>query len=229
MTLSPIGKARSHGTEAAIPTTITKRMILSQINRVYDPLGLASPVTVRAKILMRQLWTAEESLDWDDPIPEKQRDNWLEFFQDLRNMDFVIFPRCLKPLGTIGPPILIIFSDGSDNAYGACAYVRWTLPRERFDVRLIMSKDRLSPNRKISIDRVELCGAVLNKRLKTFLEKESRYQFAKYYHIVDSQIVHGMVQKESYGFNTFAATRTATCCDCPRRRRRRTPGSRLKY
>ena len=156
---------------------------------------------------MRQLWTAEESLDWDDPIPEKQRDNWLEFFQDLRNMDLVVFPRCLKPLGAIGPPILIIFSDGSDNAYGACAYVRWTLPRERFDVRLIMSKNRLSPNRKISIDRVELCGAVLNKRLKTFLEKESRYQFAKYYHIVDSQIVHGMVQKESYGFNTFAATR----------------------
>ena len=79
---------------------------------------------------MRQLWTAEESLDWDDPIPEKQRDNWLEFFQDLRNMDLVIFPRCVKPLGAIGSPILIIFSDGSDNAYGACAYVRWTLPRD---------------------------------------------------------------------------------------------------
>ena len=26
-------------------------------------------------------------------------------------------------------------------------------------------------------------------------------------HIVDSQIVHTMVQKESYGYNTFAATR----------------------
>lgn len=55
VTLSPIGKAKGHGIEAAISTTITKRMILSQINRIYDPLGLASPVTVRAKILMRQL------------------------------------------------------------------------------------------------------------------------------------------------------------------------------
>lgn len=146
---------------------MTKRMILSQINRVYDPLGLASPVTVRAKILMRELWTVEEKLDWDDPIPEKQKVNWLEFFQDLRNMDLVIFPRCLKPFDAIGPPILIIFSDGSDNAYGACAYIRWTLSKEKFDVRLIMSKNRLSPNRKISIDRIELCGAVLNKRLKT--------------------------------------------------------------
>lgn len=28
-----------------------------------------------------------------------------------------------------------------------------------------------------------------------------------YIHIVDSQMVHNMIQKESYGFNTFAATR----------------------
>ena len=59
----------------------------------------------------------------------------------------------------------------------------------------------------MSIDRIELCGAVLSKRLKVFLDKESRYKFAKYYHIVDSQIVFGMIQKDSYGFNTFAATR----------------------
>ena len=39
------------------------------------------------------------------------------------------------------------------------------------------------------------------------LEKECRYQFQKIYHIVDSQIVHAMIQKNSYGFNTFAATR----------------------
>ena len=28
-----------------------------------------------------------------------------------------------------------------------------------------------------------------------------------YYHIVDSQIVHAMIHKETYGFKTFAATR----------------------
>ena len=54
---------------------------------------------------------------------------------------------------------------------------------------------------------MELCGAVLNKRLKAFVEKECRYQFERIYHIVDSQIVHAMMHKHSYGFNTFAATR----------------------
>ncbi|XP_068756918.1 uncharacterized protein [Montipora capricornis] len=59
----------------------------------------------------------------------------------------------------------------------------------------------------MSIDRIELCGALLNSRLKAFLRTQCRYKFVKCYHIVDSQIVHSMIQKESYGFNTFAATR----------------------
>ena len=37
------------------PQQLTKRIILSQINSVYDPLGLAGPFTVRAKILLRRL------------------------------------------------------------------------------------------------------------------------------------------------------------------------------
>ena len=43
----------------SIPDVLTKRMILSQVNSIYDPLGLAGPYTVRAKILMRKLWTHE--------------------------------------------------------------------------------------------------------------------------------------------------------------------------
>ena len=55
----------------SVPEVLTKRMILSQVNSIYDPLGLAGPYTVRAKILMRKLWTYETELDWDDPIPEE--------------------------------------------------------------------------------------------------------------------------------------------------------------
>ena len=59
----------------------------------------------------------------------------------------------------------------------------------------------------MSIDRIELCGAVLSKRTKELLERELRYQFTGCLHLVDPKIVHAMAQKESYGFKTFAATR----------------------
>ncbi|XP_068674368.1 uncharacterized protein [Montipora foliosa] len=112
-----------------------------------------------------------------------------------------------KPSDAIGEPVLIVFSDASQDAYAACAYVRWKRQNGQFESNLIASKNRLAPIKKLSIDRIELCGAVLNKRLKAFVEKECRYRFQRIYHIVDSQIVHAMIQKHSYGFNTFAATR----------------------
>ena len=187
-----------------IPVKLTKRMILSQINSVYDPLGLAGPFTVRAKIAMRQLWASDPKPDWDDPISNEHREDWIKFFLDLFDMNDVKFERCLKPPNAVGNPTLVIFSDGSNNAYGTCAYVRWELADGGCDSNLVISKNRLAAIKNMSIDRIELCGAVLNKRSKILIEKKSRYQFAKCYHIVDSQIVHAMVQKESYGFNTYS-------------------------
>ena len=196
----------SHELET-IPQPLTKRAILSQINSIYDPLGLAGPFTIRAKILMRQVWANNTELGWDDPILEDYRKKWTVFFEDLIDMKHVTFKRCMKPDGAITDPVLIIFSDGSSEAYGACAYARWQLKNQRFVSQLIVSKNRLAPVRKISVDRIELCGAVLNKRLKVLINEQCRYKFQRCYHVVDSQIVHAMIQKDSYGFNTFAATR----------------------
>ena len=186
----------------------TKKIILSQVNSIYDPLGLTGPFTVRAKILMRELWGIENKLGWDDAIPERYKQYWKQFCQDMQEMHNIKFKRCVKPKdATSEQPTLIIFSDGSSNAFGACAYVRWKLNNGRYSCRLILSKNRLAPIKKMSIDKIELCGALLNSRLKAFLLTQCRYKFVKCYHIVDSQIVHSMIQKESYRFNTFAATR----------------------
>ena len=115
--------------------------------------------------------------------------------------------RWIRPVDAVGQPILILFSDGSNNAYGTCAYARRKLSSGGFDTNLILAKNRLAPIKTISIDRIELCGAVFSKRIKVFLQEQCRSTFERCYHIVDSQIVHAMIQRESYGFNTFAATR----------------------
>ena len=122
-------------------------------------------------------------------------------------MNSIKFERCLKPPNAFGDPSFVIFSDGSESAYGACAYMRWVLAGGGFGCSLVMSKNHLAPIKEKFIDKIDLCGAMLSKCLKQLMEKESRYRFAKGFHIVDSQIVHAMVRKEFYGFNTFAATR----------------------
>ena len=197
-----------HQLPKELPTGITKRMILSQVNGIYDPLGLATPYVVKAKLMMRRLWTGEEkSLGWDDPIPEELRCQWGQFFKELFAMEDISFERCIKPKDAVGKPNLVLFSDGSEGAYGTCAYARWNTTNGKIDCNLLAAKSRLAPVRKITIVRLELNGAVLAKRLKETIAKESRLIFEKTYFLVDSEVVKAMIQKESYGFNTFAGVR----------------------
>ena len=126
--------------------SLTKRMILSQVNGIYDPLGLAIPFTVRAKFLMRKLWRSDyKTIGWDDPIPDDVQDEWLQFFREMFEMKDLEFKRCLKPHNSTGKPLLILFSDGSEDAYGACAYERWELTDGSFKSNLIAAKGRVAP------------------------------------------------------------------------------------
>lgn len=45
----------------------TKRKVLSELARFFDPMGWLAPVLVRGKILMQDLWLC--GVAWDEPIP----------------------------------------------------------------------------------------------------------------------------------------------------------------
>jgi hypothetical protein len=198
-----------------MPKILTKRIALSQLSKVYDPLGLVTPFILRGKILMRELCMTDsqnntkDKLGWDEAIPSNLRCKWEAFFQDMFNLEDISFKRCIKPNNAIGNPTLIIYSDGSTQAYGTCAYIRWRCTDGTFTSRLITSKNRVAPVKPLTMPRIELNGAVLSSRIRTFLSKEMRFKFEKILHLVDSRIVRTQIQKESYGFGTFVATRIA--------------------
>ena len=159
----------SHQLTDWFPAKLSKRMISSRINSIYDPIGLAGPFTVRAKIIMRKLWMSEaERLSWDNPVSDECRAGWNTFFLDLFIMNNIWkCGRCLKPTNAVCDPMLLVFSDGSNSVYGAWAYVRWALKGGEIESRLAISKNLLAPVKKISIDRIALCGALQSKRLKS--------------------------------------------------------------
>ncbi|GFW06542.1 integrase catalytic domain-containing protein [Trichonephila clavipes] len=64
-----------------------KRFILQAVGKIFDPLGLISPFTVRMKCLLQDLW--KEEIQWDDPLPtnvEKEWKKWCEELPHLRNL-----------------------------------------------------------------------------------------------------------------------------------------------
>ena len=186
---------------------ITKRNILSYVNSIYDPLGLLSPFTVKAKIILRKIWVLQPKCDWDDDLPDDIKNEWNVIYSEIPQLRIIKFNRSLTPPDICGLPTLIIFSDGPKVAYGAVAYCRWRIKKNSFKSCLIMAKCRIAPLKTVGIVRLELCGVVVNKRLRSYIEKEMQLQFERVYHMVDSEVVKAMIEKESYGFNTFIANR----------------------
>ena len=186
---------------------LTKRGMLSVIMKIFDPLGLLTPVTMNFKKMVRRVWASEKKWEWDDELPSEMQLEWRNTMEDMCRMEKVMFPRSITPETTIGDPILVIFSDASIEAYGAVAYARWPAGENQFQAHIIAAKSRMAPIKTIDIVRLELCGAVLSARLRATIMKESRLEFTKVVHLVDSEIVKAMIQKGSYGFNTFAANR----------------------
>ncbi|XP_063446979.1 uncharacterized protein LOC134726470 [Mytilus trossulus] len=190
-----------------IPQNLTRRTVLSQVSSIYDPLGLVTPYILSAKLLMRSMCTKSD-IGWDTPLDEQLITTWIEFFRGLFELENIKVPRRLKPEFTIGSPTLVIFSDASQVAYGACAYVRWQTGNN-YETRLLYSKNRIAPTKQLSIPRLELCAAILAARMRQKIIQEMDWEFVKVIHITDSMIVRAQIQKESYGFGTFVATRVA--------------------
>lgn len=100
--------------------TATKRNVLSEVQKVFDPLGTLSPIIVHGKILMQDIWS--EKLDWDEPLPASLAKQWTWFFTQISDLSQISFPRHVKTKGHVVE--LHGFSDAAKRAYGAVVFIR---------------------------------------------------------------------------------------------------------
>ena len=60
---------------------LTRRIILSIVYTFYDPLGLLCVIIIQLKIELRNLYSTELNLGWDDPIPDVMKATWVRLIQ----------------------------------------------------------------------------------------------------------------------------------------------------
>ncbi|GBP90845.1 hypothetical protein EVAR_37367_1 [Eumeta japonica] len=102
----------------------TKREILRTAMSVFDPLGLAAPLTIAAKRILQATWKL--GTDWDEEVPDdvyKDWNTWLEHLQALKKLDI---PRCYPGCTHAVKRELHTFVDASEHTYAASTYWRTT-------------------------------------------------------------------------------------------------------
>ena len=124
---------------------VTKRSVLNVVAKIFDPLGLITPVTYHGKVFLRGLWKIDK-LSWDCPLPENLVKNWkliCEMFLNIPCLDIPHFVG-IKDGGTHQ---LLVFCDASLVCYATAVYLRIT-DGSIVRTNLVFSKMRLVPTGK---------------------------------------------------------------------------------
>ena len=181
----------------------TKRGVLSVTNSLYDPLGLAAPVTIHGKFLLRDMTShlKERQLDeWDQPLPEELKPAWNNWCDSLTNLQQLHVPRAYSTTPMEEAKCeLHIFCDASTRGIAAVAYLKVIQSEGRCEVSFVLGKAKLAPLHATTIPRLELCAAVLAEEQVVKADSVSFYS--------DSKVVLGYIANEMRRFYVYVANR----------------------
>lgn len=186
--------------------TWTRRTILSSIAKLFDPLGLISPVVIVAKMLMQEL--ASRKIAWDTPVPDDIRKKWTTFYSELDKIAELRISRFAFASNWVDIQFHC-FADASTVAYGACLYVRTTDQAGNVRIELLASKSRVAPLQRLPIPRLELCAAKEAALLHSKVTKALSLGEVRSTFWSDSTIVLHWLRAAPNTWQTFVANRVS--------------------
>ncbi|XP_055927959.1 uncharacterized protein LOC129959161 [Argiope bruennichi] len=150
---------------------ITKRNILAASHKVFDPLGITSPVLLLPKLWLQNLWKSK--IGWDEEVDLKTRQDFLKWLMELEYLKHVRVPRWLHCDSGFENISLHFFCDASKLAYSAVVFLRVDSGNS-VHIQLVQSKTRIAPcgKKETTISRLELLGAAISARLSSTLKRE---------------------------------------------------------
>ena len=186
----------------------TKRGILSMLSSIYDPLGIVSPFTLRAKLVFQELCRLK--LGWDDTIPDTCKTEWERWTAEVSELDrYVKLPRCMTNGDEDARHQLHHFADGSTRGYGVVSYLL-TQVDDSISCSIIMAKARLAPIKTVTIPRLELMAATLAAKQDQLLRQELNIDLEESQFWSDSTIVLQYIHNEEKRLHTFVANRVSS-------------------
>lgn len=100
-----------------------------------------------------------------------------------------------------------MFSDASEKAYGAAAYLQGQTAEGEPMTRLVMSKSRVAPIKKLTLPRLELMGALIAARMGNNLLQALNMQPYQIRMWTDSMIVMQWISSSPHRWKQFVANR----------------------
>ena len=151
---------------------LTKRVMLSVISSIYDPLGFAAPFVLEGRKILQSL--CEQNVKWDVKVCNDVQQSWNKWKRKLKQIEQLHVQRYFKPadFGDVTSVSFHHFSDVSELGYGQCSYIRMVSKKGQIHWRLLLGKARVVPKKFVSITRLELTATTLSVKVVSLLTKE---------------------------------------------------------
>ncbi|XP_047527823.1 uncharacterized protein LOC125064684 [Vanessa atalanta] len=185
---------------------VTKRRIISDISRLFDPLGWLAPCIIAAKILIQKLWLA--GIGWDEQVPTNLINEWITYRKNLTALQNIKIPRWIHTSNKYQRE-LYGFSDASKVAYAAVVYLRVVDDVGNVYVSLVTAKTKVAPIKQVSIPRLELCGAVLLAKLMVEVAEVMKVERSQLHAFTDSEVVLAWLNNHPSRWKTFVANQVS--------------------
>ncbi|XP_054267417.1 uncharacterized protein LOC128989543 [Macrosteles quadrilineatus] len=205
---SPHSDCFTHNLNFPMDPHPSKRSILSIIAKIYDPCGFLAPCIMQAKCFMQLLWTT--GLSWDDPLPTNLAEKWHSFLIDTQYLSQISIPRALQ-FSLSCTVELHGFADASESGYAAVVYFRCQMSNGDTIIHPIISKTRVSPLKRVTLPRLELCAAHLLAQLVAHCHSlfSDKIAIKNIYLWSDSSIVLTWLRTPPYKLKTYVANRVS--------------------
>ncbi|XP_062541700.1 uncharacterized protein LOC134209706 [Armigeres subalbatus] len=185
----------------------SKRIVLSSVMSMFDPLGLLSPFTVYGRILIQDLWRT--GCSWDEPIDGQSFKKCTLWTKVLPSIEAIRIPRSYfgqASSADIQDLQLHIITDASKGAYGCSAYFR-AVVNGRIQCVLVSSRVKVAPLKPMSVPRLELQAAVLGARLVVAVRINHTFNIAQQVFWTDSTTVLSWITSDVRRYKEFVGLR----------------------
>ena len=138
--------------------------MLSVVGSIYDPNGYLAPITLKGKQILQKM--CKDTFDWDSPVPDCLRPEWEKCRLEIFELEKLEIQRCYKPenFGPVKAAEVHYFSDGSEEGYGQCTYLRLINEQGEVHCSFIVGKGRVTPLRRTTIPKLDLAVATISEK-----------------------------------------------------------------
>ena len=170
--------------------SLTQRLVLSLVSKVFDSIGLVAPFTVAARLLLKDIWRVSGQ-HWDEELPKDTVEGILEWSVELPMLAGITIPKSYFS-GNFKHLELHMFGDSSQEVFSAVAFLRAqvnTSSGPKTELAFVLGKARVAPMKVMTIPKLELQAALLAARLEQDICRALTVHVNKVYMWTDSTTV----------------------------------------